>query len=526
SDNFYFVYTEWTGDFDVSVDTTGFTGGTDGWRKAGIMAREELTGGSRNVMMLVSYENGVNLQRRATADTDCQGDWNNRAVEWDLVASLRLVRVGDEFTAYYKHVGDPPESWMALGPLTQDLGGDTVYLGLAVTAHNDGQLTTALFEDPDFFAVPAKITVDAGSTLMVGGFTDSGIVTPAGTLELHNPLVTSTAERVDIPDGGVMDIRASSLDANYGSLSGSLLGDGTGLARFRTRLTVEDAAAPLIALNGGQLQAPGEMLVKKDNFAFDGGMTADIGTLNMEGPLTVKIESTGNVSADQINIAEEQTLVLRGGQTNIDAIENANLIKAEVGDNDLSDAVVHSSGLPVYENGLRASVFQPTPDDETPLNLDGATYEWSLTRVFTGDKVDTVLTMTELSGGNFILMGDVNGWGEWPLGSPGDHFSSVISGTFIPKLDGSYNFHWNNDDAGLGYIDVDDDGVFDASDRIAAYAWNSNGNKDLVAGQTYNFIYMAQEYGGGDGIWFAYTPPGGGEAVVNPTAQAGEWTYQ
>ncbi|MGB2820323.1 MAG: PEP-CTERM sorting domain-containing protein, partial [Phycisphaerae bacterium] len=80
-----------------------------------------------------------------------------------------------------------------------------------------------------------------------------------------------------------------------------------------------------------------------------------------------------------------------------------------------------------------------------------------------------------------------------------------------------------NDDRGLGYIDVDNDGVFNDTDRIAGYAWNSNGNKVLVAGRQYNFIYMAQEHAGGDNIWFAYTPPGGGEAVVNPTTQAGEW---
>ncbi|MGB2820704.1 MAG: LamG-like jellyroll fold domain-containing protein, partial [Phycisphaerae bacterium] len=193
--------------------------------------------------------------------------------------------------------------------------------------------------------VIGNITVDAGSKLKVGGFTDAGTVTPAGTLELHNPLVTSTAELVAVPDGGVMDIRGSSLDANFGSLGGTLLGDGTALAKFRTRLTVEDATSPSINLGGGQLQVPGEVLVKKDNFAFDGGHVASIGTLNMEGPISVRIESTGNVSADLVNVGEAQTLVLKGGMLDPGRIENSNgHVHVQSGMNDLSDTVIHSPG--------------------------------------------------------------------------------------------------------------------------------------------------------------------------------------
>ena len=57
------------------------------------------------------------------------------------------------------------------------------------------------------------------------------------------------------------------------------------------------------------------------------------------------------------------------------------------------------------------------------------------------------------------------------------------------------------------YIDVGQDGVFDASDRVSTYDWNASGNKTLTAGLAYNMIYMAQEFGGGASVWWALTQP-------------------
>jgi len=344
SDSFYFVYTEWTGDFAVTIDLTDFSIGTNGWRKAGIMARNSTAANSRNAYMSISGTNGASFQLRTTDG----GDSDSRhpgSEQWP--SRIKLTREGDLFRGFVDASAPFGDAWTELWtdrPIC-DMD-DTILLGLGVTSHEGGgALATATFDSANFFQLPTELTVDAGSKLMVGGFTNAGIVTPAGTLELHDPLVTSTAEMVTIPEGGVMDIRASSLDANYGSLSGSLLGDGTGLAKFRTQLTVEDAPDPAINLSGGPLEVAGEMLVRKDNFAFDAGHAANIGTLNMEGPISVKIESTGNVTADLINVGEDQTLVLKGGTTNITHIDNNGaLVKAEVGENDLSDTIIRSPG--------------------------------------------------------------------------------------------------------------------------------------------------------------------------------------
>ena len=184
----------------------------------------------------------------------------------------------------------------------------------------------------------------------------------------------------------------------------------------------------------------------------------------------------------------------------------------------------------VYSNGLRGSVFQSTPDNQTPVDMTGASYSNSFTRVFVGDKADTILTMTpsttpaELPDKNIVLYGNANSWTEFG-GSAGDHFVAALSGRFFPQETGSHNFRWSQDDRGWMFLDVDDDGVFDASDTVGSYAWHGNGSKNLMAGQGYNFIFFSQEFGGGDNLAFWYTPPGSGELVVNPTTQSPQWRY-
>jgi hypothetical protein len=177
-----------------------------------------------------------------------------------------------------------------------------------------------------------------------------------------------------------------------------------------------------------------------------------------------------------------------------------------------------------FTDGLRGSMFAGTAANESPINLDGASYTNALTRVFVGDKAGTVLTLAEDPAKNIILYGPVNTWTEFG-GHIGDNFVTALSGRFFPESTGSYNFRWSQDDRGLMFIDMDDDGVFDNSDRVGPYDWNGNGNKSLTAAQGYNFIFFAQEFAGGENLAFWYTPPGGSELVVNPTTQSPQWRY-
>ena len=177
-----------------------------------------------------------------------------------------------------------------------------------------------------------------------------------------------------------------------------------------------------------------------------------------------------------------------------------------------------------YSLGLRGSLFQPATYSQTAVDLSGAAYDVSLTRVLTGGKVGTVLAMPEVPGKNIVLSGAVNGWAEFG-GSPGDNFVAALSGRFFPPVTGTYTFRWSEDDKGWLFIDTGDDGVFDSADAVGPYAWDGIGSRTLTAGRGYTFMFFSQESAGGDSLAFWYTPPGGIETYVNPSAQPGQWCY-
>ena len=180
-----------------------------------------------------------------------------------------------------------------------------------------------------------------------------------------------------------------------------------------------------------------------------------------------------------------------------------------------------------YSVGLRGSIFQPVTFAQTGIDLSGASYASSLTRVFTGTKVNTVLSMSEVPTKNIVFLGPANSWNEFG-GSPGDTFVATLSGRFYPTVSGSYSFRWSQDDRGWLFIDTGDDGVFDSGDAVGTYAWDGSGSRTLTAGQGYNFMFFSQDNTGGETLGFWYTPPGGSELVVNPTspAQVGQWRYE
>jgi hypothetical protein len=117
---------------------------TADWAKAGLMIREGLGADARNVYLFVTPDahNGAVLQWRtapgATTNILQSGLGGVQPPYW-----LRLVRAGNTFTGYDSADG---VSWTLVGTETVTLTG-TVYVGLAVTAHNNSVLSTAVFDN-------------------------------------------------------------------------------------------------------------------------------------------------------------------------------------------------------------------------------------------------------------------------------------------------------------------------------------------------------------------------------------------
>ena len=183
----------------------------------------------------------------------------------------------------------------------------------------------------------------------------------------------------------------------------------------------------------------------------------------------------------------------------------------------------------VYSDGLRGSIFLNAGSSDTPLVLTDAAYNISASRVLTGYKAGSVLVMTETPEWNLIATGEINGWVNFPGFNYGssDYFITSLSGQFVPRVTGIHSFRWSNDDRGMMYIDLNDDGVFQAGEGSIAGvpAWDGINRQTLTADHPYNFIFMAQEFGGGQSLNFYITEPGQSEVRVNTTLQAGMWKY-
>jgi RNA polymerase sigma factor (sigma-70 family) len=149
ADQFRFVCRPWKGDGEITACV-----GTDPKQQAkqvaaGVMFRETLDPDSRHVAILVSavghYD--VKYRRVAGGSSGCQiSRLDAPGKQW-----VRLVRRGDAFTAFARP--EDTTTWKRLGEVKVELS-SPLYVGLAVTAHNDDRLGSATFEQVSVLGRP------------------------------------------------------------------------------------------------------------------------------------------------------------------------------------------------------------------------------------------------------------------------------------------------------------------------------------------------------------------------------------
>jgi regulation of enolase protein 1 (concanavalin A-like superfamily) len=137
ADAFHYVYQQLTGDGSI-VARVGSVMNTNAWAKAGVMFRETLGAGSRHAFMLLSAANGVSFVRRtATGGTSVSTTVAGvTASQW-----VRLDRSLNTFTAYHSSDGT---TWTLVGTQTITMPA-SIFVGMAVTSHNNTGLTAATF---------------------------------------------------------------------------------------------------------------------------------------------------------------------------------------------------------------------------------------------------------------------------------------------------------------------------------------------------------------------------------------------
>ncbi|MGH9308571.1 MAG: Ig-like domain-containing protein [Vicinamibacterales bacterium] len=180
SDQFRYVYQPMTGNGEIVARVASLTN-QDAWSKAGVMIREALNAQSRHAMVVTSVSKGYAFQRRPEPGgyTEHSAGGSGTAPGW-----VRLVRTGDLFEAYRSSTGT---SWTRIGADMIAMG-DTVYVGLAVTSHNEAAATTAVIDNVRISSSTGTNRNPAVSiTAPIGGATFTAPATVAMTATATDP---------------------------------------------------------------------------------------------------------------------------------------------------------------------------------------------------------------------------------------------------------------------------------------------------------------------------------------------------
>jgi len=184
-DAFHYVYVPVTGDFQFVTRVTRLDW-ADVWSKAGIMLRDSLAPNSAFAHMMINAGGTTGLQWRTPTGNGC--DWTQGAgVNFPSAPYwLRLTRTGAVVTGD----GSPDGvTWTNVGTLTPAIG-TSAYVGLAVTAHNNGRSTTAIFDNAGFVST-AGADPRPGSACQDDQDCCDAITTPAtAACEVDVPLST------------------------------------------------------------------------------------------------------------------------------------------------------------------------------------------------------------------------------------------------------------------------------------------------------------------------------------------------
>ncbi|WP_068618212.1 PQQ-dependent sugar dehydrogenase [Paenibacillus tuaregi] len=137
SDQFNYVYQPWTGDGSIVALVSSQTNSHD-FAKAGIMIRETLKADSKHVDLLLTPSNGFTFQYR----TETGGTMQSEKIASTSPAWIKLERKGNVIKGYVSNNG---LNWGDLGNLTLNMN-SSLYVGLAVSSHNESKLSTATFD--------------------------------------------------------------------------------------------------------------------------------------------------------------------------------------------------------------------------------------------------------------------------------------------------------------------------------------------------------------------------------------------
>jgi len=122
---------------------------TDPWAKAGVMIRETLDAGSKFAAVYITPDNGCRFQARTDTDVAATSDTGVVTTEQTAITAPYWVKierdVAGNFRGYYSANGT---NWTSMSWNPQNISmSSNVYVGLALTSHNDASTCEAKFSN-------------------------------------------------------------------------------------------------------------------------------------------------------------------------------------------------------------------------------------------------------------------------------------------------------------------------------------------------------------------------------------------
>ena len=178
ADAFRFVYQPLSNNCEISARVTS-QGNTDPWAKAGVMIRDSLAANSAYAYTVITPGNGFDFQYRSQNGISSDGNIYGGALNTPPDNWVRLARTNNTFTAYVSADG---VNWTMVGsPTLLSFVNTVYYVGLAVTAHNDGALSTATFDN---VTVNGLIYSNPPPVVVINAPTDGASYTATATVTI------------------------------------------------------------------------------------------------------------------------------------------------------------------------------------------------------------------------------------------------------------------------------------------------------------------------------------------------------
>jgi uncharacterized repeat protein (TIGR01451 family) len=227
ADQCQYAYKTVSDDFDARVRVISLTQ-ANVWSKAGLMMRETLDPGSRNIMLLTTplpLNNVYQMQWRDTFGGACGAAPTTGPVSYPN-AWIRLIRSGNTFTSMIQTNG---ADWVTLYTYTPAYSNypSQVYLGLAVTAHDDTLTATSILSSFTVSAPAADVALTKTATADVvetGGtisYTITALnqgVASAGSVVVTDPLPAGVSYVSSVASAGTASHSAGTVTWTVGDL--------------------------------------------------------------------------------------------------------------------------------------------------------------------------------------------------------------------------------------------------------------------------------------------------------------------